>query len=164
MKALEQIIRDTILSYWPDAELYKAKSWNGYDGEVEIEGFGFSLVQRDKEPSIAKLLKVYHFSSESEGYNINQCMEEVLEDIRNIDRPNIKKLFIRLIQVCSEKEVGTGLVNHKVCARFSLSFDYLLKWKEFSRIQCAEGLQETSETIERFNNWMESGNDEDAWS
>ena len=38
-------------------------------------------------------------------------------------------------------------------------FEDSLKWKEFSRIQCAEGLQETPETIERFDTWMESGNE-----
>ncbi len=119
----EQIIKDAIISYCPDAEVYEAKSWNGYDGEVKIEGFGFGISQKDKDPSIVQHLEVYHFSSESEGYNINQCMKEVLEDISNIDRPNIKKLFIRLIQVFSEKEFGTGLVNNKVHARFTLSFE-----------------------------------------
>ena len=38
------------------------------------------------------------------------------------------------------------------------------KWKEFSRIQCAEGLQETPESVDRYNNWMKNGSDEDAWS
>ena len=116
-----KIIRDAIISYCPDAEVYDAKSWNGYDGELKIEGFVLGLAQKD--PSTVQPLEVYHFSSESEGYNINQCMKEVLVDISNIDWPNTKKLFIRLIQVCSDKEFGTGLVNNKVCAWFTLSFE-----------------------------------------
>ena len=113
-KSSEQIIRDAIMLHCPDAEVFNTK---------ESEWFGLALYPKDKDPSIVQALEAYHFASQSEGYNINQCMKEVLEDISNIYRPNIKKLFIRLIQVCSEKEFGTGLVNHKVCARFTLSFE-----------------------------------------
>lgn len=38
------------------------------------------------------------------------------------------------------------------------------KWLEFSEIQEATCLEKDSAAIKRFEKWLESGNDEDAWS
>lgn len=37
-------------------------------------------------------------------------------------------------------------------------------WRRFSKVQCAEYLVVDKDSLDRFNLWIETGNDNDAWS
>lgn len=121
----EQIIRDAIISHCPDAEVFDY-AVRGY-GDVNFEGTGLAPLATNKEPSETYKTqdsKYWHWWPRSEGLDMDKCISEVLDNIDKLRYvTNIKKLFIRDIEVSSGKEFTTCLTNNQVYARFSLVFD-----------------------------------------
>lgn len=62
---------------------------------------------------------------------------------------------------CCQDEQEEQLIFKKY-HRLSPEFEKL--WEEFSGIQNAVWLPDAQEEVDRFNNWLKSGNSDDAWS
>lgn len=45
-----------------------------------------------------------------------------------------------------------------------MSAEYVKLWEEFSEIQCASWIIMDKFSIDRFSEWLKTGDDNDAWS
>ena len=118
---IELTIREAIISYCPDAEVFDPIT--KHYGDVEYGGLGLAPAKVDGKIYDNKP-EFWHWAPHSIGHDADVCMKEVLDDISKLKHvSNIKKLYIRSIMVDSEIEFETGLTNYSVVARFSLGLN-----------------------------------------